>query len=212
MKKASCLLLFMTVLTFSCSTPTYITNFWKSDAAPAKTYKSIFIAALVSNVNAKNAIENNLANAAAAKGYKVVKSIDAFPPNFSKENPADKTAMLNKIQQQGCDAIFTVTLLDKESETRYVPGSGAYAPYPRYGFYGSFWGYYSYWSPRMYDPGYYTTDKTYVMESNVYDAQTESLLFSIQSSTMNPNGIDDFTKSYTAALVKELEKQGLLKN
>jgi len=211
MKKVTCLLL-LTAALFSCSTPTYVTNFWKTDAAPTKTYKRIFIAALVNNVNAKNAIENNLANAAIARGYKVVKSIDVFPPNFTKENPSDKSAMLSKIQQQGCDAIFTVTLLDKESETRYVPGSGRYAPYPRYGWYGSFWGYYSYWSPIMYDPGYYTTDKTYVMESNVYDASTEALLFSIQSSTMNPNSVDDFSKSYTAAMVKELEKQGILKN
>jgi len=209
MKNATCILL---LCFFSCSTPTYVTNFWKTDAAPAKTYKSIFIAALVNNVNAKRSIENNLANAAVARGYKAVKSIDVFPPNFTKENPPDKKAMLDKIQQQGSDAIFTVTLLDKESETRYVPGTGRYAPYPRFGWYGNFWGYYSYWSPMMYDPGYYTTDKTYVMESNVYDARSEELLFSIQSSTMNPNGIDDFSRSYTAAMVKELEKQGILKN
>lgn len=195
----------------ACSTPTQITNFWKTSQPTGKTYHTIFVAALVHNVNAKASIENNVSAAAEAKGLKAVKSGEIFPPNFTKENVPGKQVMLQKLRELGCDAIYTVTLVKKESESRYVPGSGPYAPYPRYGWYGNFWGYYNYWSPMMYSPGYYTTDKTYYMETNLYDAQTEALLFSVQSATFNPNGIDDFSKSYTAAMVNELAKEGLLK-
>ncbi|MGX5819739.1 hypothetical protein ACWKWU_16200 [Chitinophaga lutea] len=210
MKKLLAVLLLGAVV--SCSTTTRITDFYKGQPpSQGKTYHTIFVAALVHNLGAKASIENNVAAAAKARGYEVVKSGDVFPPNFTRENVPDRETILSKVKASGCDAIYTVTLVNKESETRYVPGTGPYAPYPRWGWYGSFWGYYSYWSPMMYDPGYYTTDKTYYMETNLYDAQTEQLLFSVQSATVNPNGIEDFSKSYTAAIVRELGAQGLLK-
>jgi hypothetical protein len=210
MRKTYWLTLFACMALAACSTTTRVTDFYRNPDAPKKSYHSIFIAALVNNVNAKNAIEANLANAAQARGYKAVKSADVFPPNFTRDNIPNKETILSKVRELGCDAIFTVALVDKTSETRYVPGSGPYRPYPAFGWYGSFWGYYSYWSPMMYDPGYYTTDKTYFMEGNLYDAETEALLFSVQSSTMNPGSVDDFSKSYTNALVMQLEREGLL--
>ena len=62
----------------ACSTTTRVTDFYRNPDAPQKSYQSIFIAALVHNVNAKNAIETNLANAAQARGYKAIKSADVF--------------------------------------------------------------------------------------------------------------------------------------
>lgn len=199
------------VLMAACATTTHVTNFWRTPDAPGKSYNTIFVAAMVHNQAAKQSIENNLAIAAQDRGFKVIKSGDIFPPNFTKENVPSKEAILNKVRELGADAIFTMAVVDKSSETRYVPGSGPYAPYPAWGWYGSFWGYYNYWYPTMYNPGYYTTDKTYFLESNLYDAGNESLLFSVQSETMNPNSIDDFSKSYTKSLVRALEAQGLLK-
>ncbi|WP_109698602.1 glycoside hydrolase family 18 protein [Chitinophaga deserti] len=211
MKTSYCLTLFAAVLLSACGTTTQVTNFWRTPDAPQKTYHTIFIAAMVHNVGAKQSIENNLAAAAQNKGYKAIKSGDIFPPNFTKENVPSKEAILNRVRELGCDAIFTMAVVDKTSETRYVPGSGPYAPYPAWGWYGSFWGYYNYWYPTMYNPGYYTTDKTYFLESNMYDAQTESLLFSVQSESINPGSIEDFSRSYTKSLVQALERQGLLK-
>ncbi|MGE7777097.1 hypothetical protein [Chitinophaga caseinilytica] len=212
MKTYNYLTLFVIFLLAACGTTTQVTNFWRaSNPSPEKSYNTIFIAAMVHNQNAKQSIENNLAAAAQDRGYKAIKSGDIFPPNFTRENVPSKEAILNKVRELGADAIFTIAVVDKTSETRYVPGSGPYAPYPAWGWYGSFWGYYNYYYPMMYNPGYYTTDKTYFLESNLYDAQNESLLFSVQSETMNPNGIDDFSRSYTKALVSALERQGLLK-
>ncbi|WP_426671323.1 hypothetical protein ACPPVU_08810 [Mucilaginibacter sp. McL0603] len=55
----------------------------------------------------------------------------------------------------GCEAIFTVALVDKEITTTYAPPStvvvGGY--YPTYGYYGSFGGYYNNYAAVYYDPG-----------------------------------------------------------
>ena len=109
--------------------------------------------------------------------------------------------MMEKIKQLNCDLIFTLTLTDKKSETRYVSGnSGFYGPFPGYGL--QFRGFYSYWYPYAYDPGYYVTDKTYFMEGNLFDVETETLIWSVQSTTINPGSIEKFSKELIETMVK----------
>jgi hypothetical protein len=182
----------------------------KVQALP-KGQHTIFIFVMTQNFEAKTALENDLANAARAKGLKVYTSLDVFGPILTKANRPYKDAMLATIRGLGCDAIFTVALVDQESQTRYVQGtgvSGAFSPYAGYGF--TYAGYYDY-ATEFYTPGYYTTDKTYFIESNLFDAKTEEMLISMQSKVENPPEIEKASKQYTAILVQELQNQGFLK-
>jgi hypothetical protein len=104
---------------------------------------------------------------AKANGFDGERSWDFFPPSFSKPAPPSRENMMKEINRLDCDLIFTITLTDKKSETRHVPGSlGLYGPFPGYGL--QLRGFYSYWYPYAYDPGYYVTDKTDFMEGNLY--------------------------------------------
>jgi hypothetical protein len=78
------------------------------------------------------------------------------------------------------------------------------------GYYGRFTGYYSYYNPVMYDPGYYATDKNYYLEINLYDAKTEELVWSAQSETTNPSSIETFSYSFSQLVVNQLIKDGLI--
>jgi len=62
----------------------------------------------------------------------------------------------------------------------------------------------------MYDPGYYTTDKNYYLEANLYDAATEELVWSSQSETTNPSSIETFSRSFSTTVINQLIKDGLL--
>lgn len=214
--KQSLLIVILLLVSFavlnSCSPSIKTTASWvnKEKGVP-QSYKSIFIVVLSQNIESKTILENDLYNAATAEGFKAYKSIEVFGPVSGKENMPVKEAFLKKVSDLGCETIFTVALVDKKSETRYNPGSTSiYAPYPMYGYYGRFGGYYGY-SSMMYSPGYYSTDKTYFLESNLYDAKTEELLLSIQSKAENPPAIQKSSKLYTESLIKELESLGLLK-
>ena len=79
-----------------------------------------------------------------------------------------------------------------------------------FGFYGGFYNYYNYRYPAVYDPGYYTQDKTYFLETNLYDAETEKLLWSAQSRTYNPIDIDSFSEEFAGIIVARLKKEGLI--
>jgi hypothetical protein len=177
-------------------------------AQPGK--HKIFIFVMTQNYEAQVNLENDLATAANAKGIKTVRSIDAFGPILTLDKLPKKEVLIQAIKDLGCDAIFSVAVVDQQSETHYVPAtsSSIYTPYGGYGYY--YGGFYSY-SPAFYTPGYYTTAKTYFIESNLYDANTEKLLISMQSKVVNPGDITKASKQYTQILVTELQNQGFMK-
>lgn len=200
------------IFLMSCGTNTQIVGAWTSQDIPAgKSYEKVFIAALTPNTNVQKAVEANLASAARQRGIEAATSGQTFVKSFTQENQPTKSELLDKVKAQNADAIFTVTLLDQESETRYVPGSTTYYPMSHGGYYGNFYNYYNTMYPMTYDPGYYKTDKIYYLESNLYDAETEKLIWSAQSKTVNPSNIDSFARDYTQAMVDELIKDGVLK-
>lgn len=214
MKPVSYLILGLLILS-ACSPSVVVTSSWKNAemlSSPAKkTYKTIFISALTGNVSAKSTVETVFATEIEKKGYKTIKSQDMFAPGL-KDKPETEESILQKVKDAGCDGIFTIALVDKESETRYVPGSVGYSPYPMHGYYGSYWGYHSYYGAAMYSsPGYYATDKTYFLESNLYDVATGKIVWSSQSKTVNPSDLKSFSEKYTDAIIKQLEDDGLLK-
>ena len=202
------------VLVYARGTTTDITASWANkEAFATKQYKSVFIAAITGNVPNKTIIENELGFQMTQRGITATKSHDVFPGTFTKDNKPSKEVLLDGIKASKSEAILTVTLRHEEDETRYVQGStnayGLYNPMG-YGYYGNFYGYYNYAYGFGYDPGYYTTDKVYYIETNIYDAQSQELIWSAQSKTYNPNNIEDFTKGYTDAIVGRLQKDGIL--
>ena len=194
-----------------CKPATEITASWKNDdARAAADVNTILVTALTGRTTARQAVESDLASAIEKKGYKAVKSIDVMPPTFSSSETPDRDKLLSSINGSGADAILTVALIDKETETRYVPGNAAYAPVPRFGYYGTFWGYYNTWYPTLYAPGYYEEDKVYFLETNLYDAKTEQLLWSAQSESYNPSSLPDFADEFARVVVSKLEDDGIL--
>jgi hypothetical protein len=183
-----------------------------SPEAKEKSLNSILVTALTDKTNVRQTVENDLAEELTRNGVRSVKSLEILPPTFTDGKQPDKDALLAKIKDTGVDAILTVALIDKETETRYVPGDYSYAPVPRFGFYGRFWGYYNNWYPILHSPGYYAEDKTYFWETNLYDAKTEELLWSAQSETYNPTGLTDFSKEISSVVLSKMESDGVIQN
>ena len=117
---------------------------------------------------------------------------------------------MRKLRSSGIDGILSVTLLDKEQEQNYVPNNTLYYPLvPRF---SRFWGYYSYYYPRINDPGYYRTSTRYFLEANLYDAKTNKLIYSAQSETFDPSSRESFAADYAKAIVANMKTKNLLKS
>lgn len=199
------------ILLSACGSNTSITGSYKDPALAGKelSYKKIFVAALTPDISTRQKVENSIAQSMMSRGYSVVKSIDIFTPDFRSNAGGKSDLVLEKIRGTNSDAILTVSLTNKESESRYVPGSSY--PVGTYSYYGSFGGYWGNNYVMMEDPGYYTVDKTYFIETNLYDAKSEKIVWSAQSKTLNPSDIDGFLKEYKEAIGKQLVKDGLIK-
>lgn len=194
----------------SCGSTTSVTASYKEPNLKNESYNKVFVAALTDNTYAQQAVENSMAKLLSDRNVSSIKSLDVLPANFRKTaQKKDKEMVIEKMREKGCDAIMTIALIDAKQETRYVQESTPYYPL-RVPYYGGFGSYYIYGYDNFYSPGYYTDDKVYFLETNVYDAATEKLVWSAQSKTYNPSSIDDFLKSYTKALSERMTSDKLM--
>jgi pectate lyase len=211
LRKNLILLIAGALVTGACSsTSTMISSSWRKPDASASGFRTLFIAAMTSNIPAKQAVETGLQNKLQEKGLTVVKSMDVFPPTFSNQTGAQRELVLNKIQETQADGIVTIALLKKESENRYVGGGPVWNPGLRFGYYNRFWNYYSNWHPYLYNPGYYDETDVYYLETNLYNAKTEELIWAAQSETYDPSSINDFLKGYVKSIYERMQKDGLI--
>jgi hypothetical protein len=199
---------------YSCitSNTTMIGSWANPERQKDKQYHSVYIAALTQNTDAKTVLELALADEVKKRNLHAVKSIDAMLPLFTKENKPSKEEMLKVLKDKNCDAIFIVTLLNVKTESRYVPSTTtSFAPYPMYNYYGGWYNYYGYNYYQVYEPGYYTEDKKFYLESTLFDIDTETILWSGQSKTTNPGSVDDFVRDYVKLVVDDLMAKGVAK-
>jgi len=201
----------LTTFLLGCAPATRITGSWKNPKPAAKEYRTVFVAALTGNTIAKSTVEKNMAEALTNAGVSVIKSIDEFPPSYSKDS-IPKAELMTKVKSGGAQAILTISLLKKETEERFVSGLDySYAPMARFGYYGNFWGYYNHWYPYVYAPGYYREDEVHYLETNLYDAETEALLWSAQSETYAYSGFNAVSKEFAKIIVDKMKTDGIFK-
>lgn len=202
------LLIFLAACT---ATSTNFTGSWKSpDLDKQKSYDNIFVAALTQNMNAKEIVEGELVALLEQQGINATTSLSLFPNNFSAEHASDKRLILDKVKANGNDAILAISLVDQTHENRFVGGNDTYAPTLAYGYYDNFHTYYSYNYSQIYTPGYYSLDKIYYLETNLYDVENEKLYWSAQSDTYNPGDIEYFAEDFSKAIIAQLKREGLI--
>lgn len=197
-------------LLVGCSPASQITGSWKSPDAPGKQYRKVLVAALTNNTAARQTVETELAHQLQRKGFQATRSLDVFPASFTQGNVPPRGEIIEKIRQTGHDAVLTASLLDSDTEGRYVPSRIGYEPMSRYTYYSNFYGYYSHNYPLVYAPGYYEVANTYFLETNLYEVSSEKLLWSAQSETYDPPSLSRFSKNFAKLTLSKLNKDGIL--
>jgi hypothetical protein len=207
MKKIGIGSVMLALMMAACAPSSKITSTWKNEKQTDKKYKSVFVAVLTGNTIAKSVIETEFDEAFTAYHVSAAKSIDEFPPKYTTDS-IPKAEIMQRVKQKGSESILTISILKKGTESRYV--SGVYSPGMRWGYYNNFWGYYNYWYPFVYSPDYYVNEQVYYMETNLYDINTEELVWSAQSQTYGTDELKTFSKDLAKAVVAKLNSDGLL--
>jgi hypothetical protein len=209
MRKSLFVQFIVTLILVACTSPKESTDVWvNKDKIQGKSFSKIFIVVMSADPEARSTVENDLASVATSRGHQVLKSIEVIPASVKDPKLPTKDEVVAKVKETGCDGVFVVTLLKKEESVGYTPGTSAYSiqPYQTY-----YTGYYTYWYPSVSTPSYYDHEKTYVMQSNLYDVASEEIMWSVQSKVFSPETIKKFSQAYTSTLIKQLEKKKLIK-
>jgi hypothetical protein len=211
MKKPIKIFLLSLAVLCGCGTPTMITSSWHKPNTSANGYRNIFVAAITKDISAKQSVESGIQEQLQQKGLTVEKSIDVFPPDFDTQTGNKKALVLSRIQSTNADGILTIALLRRETENRYVGRyGGMWNPGLRYGYYNRFWSYYNNWYPYVYAPDYYDQRKVYYLETNLFDAKTEQLIWAAQSKTYDPTSMGSFLKGYLKSISEQMVKDGVI--
>ncbi len=188
---------------------TEMVSSYKAPEVENKTYDNIMVAGLTGKYIPREVIENELVEALRKKNINADHSLNILPDDKSMDAESVRDNVLERIDGKGYDAYLTVVMIDKESETTYVPGS-TYNPVGTYPYYRNMWGYYHHRYAMVYDPGYYTEEDFYYLEANLYDAETENLIWSGQTETYEPLSMQELSDEFAGVIANELKSENLL--
>ena len=207
MNRAKLHLLLPFLLLSGCST-SRITSSWKGEHITAKKYNKIMVLGLIRETDRsiQENMENHLVGDLQALGYMAVSSLKEYGPKVF--DTIDEEDAVMKLKNSGIDAVLTIVLLDKSKERKYVPGNLYYSPYGYY--YNRFWGYRIALSHRIYETAYYETDTRYFWESNLYDMETQKLVYSVQTESFDPASSESMGHEYGQLIVKDMVKNNVL--
>ncbi len=193
-----CLISFL----LSCNS-SKITTSWKDEKAVARKFNKIMVIGIIREADRsiQEKMENHIVGDLKDAGHNAVSSLQEYGPNAYKQG--DTAAAIVKLKNSGVDAVLTIVLLDKEKERQYIPPTYTYRS-------GGFWGYRERLYTRIYEPGYYVTNTKYFWESNLYDMNTQKLLYSVQTQTFNPTDTESLGHDYGKIIVKNMIKQKVL--
>lgn len=211
MKTTNALLLISVFLMISCATSQQVTRSWVNPEFDTnKNYQNIFLAVLTEDEAARQLVEKELALRLTNINVNAIKSSEVLPANF-EYGKVDKERIAQAVESSDADGIFTIALLDVKTEERYIAPQYFDSGFGGMTFYSDFGAYYSYRTPQIYSPGYYSTTKTYILESNLYDAKSKDLLWTVQSKAFNPSNFTKFLEGYSKVMSDQLRVDGLLK-
>jgi len=181
----------------SCSS-TKLEKSWADpsfNAATTEPFKKVLIFAPLKDAASQRTAEDKIAAQFKDKAAAV--------PSYTYLKPSDtiQTELDQKLVKDGFDGVISMQLTDVEKSTSYVQGSS----------YGGYRGYRGYYGYGAYSPGYYTEDKTFYVETNLYSLRDNKLLWSGTTSSINPTKFDKTIDEIIYTVKYELQKKGYIK-
>ena len=189
-------------IVISCATQTS-TIIWKDKDYGQGSIDSVLIIGVAKNNENKSLFESALSKAFQSQGVTTYNSVDVFLP----EQKLTKDAIKQKASELGVKFVILTHLFSITEEDVFHPGgriSQRYLYTNRYGYYfghgHSVVGY----------PGTYEKQTLVRLKTNLYKTDSEKLVFTISSKTMDPKSVNDAIHSVCRAFMTDFKKNDLL--
>lgn len=192
---------FTTLFICSCSS-TKITNSWTAPGAHLYSgeWNKILVVALLKDETNRRKVEDELLLYLNGKG---IVSYNYLNENFNKIN---EKKFRNKIKADGFDGAITLRLIDVDKEKVFIPEQ--HNLYPIY--YQNFSGFYQQGWTSYTTPGYYSMNKTFIVETVVYSIKEDKIIWSGITESFNPDGLVKMTSEISKLIYKKMLAEGFI--
>jgi hypothetical protein len=197
MSRLGLMLAWLSMLTMliGCTTAKPIAE-WRDATYQGGPFNNILIVGVSGHESIRRTFEETFVSHLRDAQVNAVASFDAIPGEARPTKDSIKAA----IEGKTIDAVLITHLVGVDRKQIYHP--------PTYS--GGFYGYYGYVGGYAYNPGYVSNQKTVKLETNLYDASSDKLVWSMQSATINPSNEKKLIEAKIKTVVKRLKAQQLL--
>ncbi len=189
------------VATLAGCSSTEVVKTWQEPSASIKMEpgNKTLVIAMVKDETSRRVIEDQLVkrmkeNAIASYSFLTTETLKT----------ADPAALTQKLKDDKYNYVLLMRLADVEKDTYYVPGTTT-------AYYGGYRRYYGYGAGMYTNPGYYTTDKNYFVETTVFSVEPDKLIWTGTTKTVNPTKLEKTVNEIADVVTDKMMKEGFLK-
>jgi hypothetical protein len=204
--------LFIGMLLLAACSSTQFLDSWKNKEITSFEPKKVLVVGITDNLTARKLFEEKLKNAFILRNIYTTESMAVIDNGFStsKKSEEEIDTMIKKIANEGFDTVVITSVKGVEERVDY---SSYY--YPSIGYRWSRFGRYYYWYQDIYyTPRYYDYYKVYNVETVIYsinENDTKSLVWVGAMNLVDPQKINTAVNDYVENIIKQLEKENLIK-
>ena len=183
------------------------TSTWKSPAANGVTFSGKKVAALIISDDQSLRVSGEEALVRELGTIRLIQGVASYRM-VPREELRDPEKAKGWYERAGIDGVVAMRIIAAETRKNSSPSIWASS------YYSSFWSYYGYgWSSvYVFNPGGNRVDRTAAVETLIFSVPKNSLLWAGVTELSNPKDAQDAIKDIVAATVKEMAKQGLIRN
>lgn len=189
------------ILLAACST-TQIKSVWKDPSYSGHPQRTMVIAVTKEPIY-RRILEDEFVLQLKARGIDAIASYSTL----TDRNQNDQEAIAKMVVQSGADTVLISRLVSKRSVRVYYPPTVSHRPY----YYGTWPNYYRYGYESINAPGYTTKYEYALMETNLYDAHNDQLIWAATTETGMENFTQTLIKPYIGTILKLMAEHGLLR-
>jgi len=194
----------------SCSSVRFVDS-WRNQEITSFTPKKLLVIGMTDNLTARKIFEEDLKNALILRNINAVESTTVFDKTFtsSKKSEEEINQMIKEISKEGFDAVIITAVKGVEEKRNY--SSVYYTVGYRWTHFGH---YYFRFQDVYYKPEYYGSYKVYNVETSIYNINEDddkSLIWVGSLNLVDPQKITSTVKGYVVKIIKQLEREKLIK-
>ena len=191
------------VLLLGCGGSVSLTNVWSDPTYSGKSIDNILVIGVTPKPEVRRHFEFQLSHEFKSRGIGSMASVDGIPEDIklSKENFGQYFGDVN------LDAVLVTGLVSADTTEQYTPGTSYAVPV---GYYSTWSGYYTTVYSVHREPGYWTENTEFVIESTLYEVATEKLIWRGISKAVNPDNVTEIIEDLSKTLVDQLATDGIV--